>query len=215
MPRWEHSPWTHWSGCWFLPQLSAESGPRPHVQHWPTPSGVCVHSHYAVQRWLRLLTTLAPHLQTHHMLHSAGGYYLDINVLKFSYNWRKKSWKLLMILHWMNLQYIINWGLPAEDCALTSASCAIRSLTMSTYPPLAASISGVQSPLIPRSSTLAFIANKTYQKYKWNFFLLILILLSICKIDVGTKINNLKIEAFKQITYLSKLIVTSWAGQRQ
>ena len=63
--------------------------------------------------------------------------------------------------------------LPDVDWALTSAPCAISKLTMSTCPALAASIKGVQSPLMPRSSTFAFIANKTcfktvivYQNFK-------------------------------------------------
>lgn len=51
--------------------------------------------------------------------------------------------------------------LPEDDCALTSAPWAIRSLTMSTKPADAASINGVQSPLIPLSSTFACMANNT------------------------------------------------------
>ena len=55
--------------------------------------------------------------------------------------------------------------LPDEDCALTSAPWAIRSRTISTCPADAASIKGVQSPLIPRSSTLACIASNTWNEY--------------------------------------------------
>lgn len=52
--------------------------------------------------------------------------------------------------------------LPEEDWALTSALCAINNLTISTCPADAPSIRGVQSPLMPLSSTLARMARSTW-----------------------------------------------------
>lgn len=58
-------------------------------------------------------------------------------------------------------QAYIRGVLPEEDWALTSALWAIKSFTISTWPAEAPSIRGVQSPLMPLSSTLARMARRT------------------------------------------------------